>query len=93
MAGRKNRFRIGELWMGKREEAFHWPFQLVLSPRSSLNRLCLAWPTSRALPEGADIHGRLFVAPSGMAAFNNSFGLMRIALEYVKIPPRSRIHI
>lgn len=30
---------------------------------------------------------------SGTAAFNNSFGLMRIALEYVKIRPRGRIHI
>lgn len=26
----------------------------------SLNRLCLAWPTSRALPEGADIHGTVY---------------------------------
>lgn len=32
------------------------------------------------------VYSWLCARPSGMAAFNNSFGLMRIALEYVKDP-------
>lgn len=39
------------------------------------------------------VYSWLCARPSGMAAFNNSFGLMRIAFEYVKIPSRGRIHI